>query len=521
MTTMTATNIAPTTEDVPRRIGALRISDVLAIVGAVMASLSMTILIYAFLAPVGGFLGFMVAFYLLFVATYAALVSIDESMPVVRDRVVLVAVHSAAIIVFATLVFIVLFATIRGLDALPHANFFTQDMSLAGPLDPLSEGGVIHAIVGTLIQISIALAITIPLGLTTAVFLNEIPGPFSRFVRTVVEAMTALPSIVAGLFIYATLILILGLGKSGFAASMAISVMMLPIMIRATDVVLRLVPSTLKEASLGLGASNWHTMWHVTLPTARSGLVTAIILATARGIGETSPVLLTSGFTASFNADPFNGPMVSLPLAIFQFVKSPEPTMIARGFGTAAVLMLLVVMLFVIARVIGGHTIAKREAARERRARLRANLREAGVLIARWWVKAAKRIAAFSLWLWAQARRVPEIVSGLQSRAGSHAGSQSGARSGSRARRSTSLTRVAKTQGEARPTATDVRKAPRDVTLSDLRSKDAKSKARRKRDRDRQISFDEYLDMYPGTKSVPPTTTDDTSSPKKPDSGDA
>jgi hypothetical protein len=213
--------------------------------------------------------------------------------------------------------------------------------------------------------------------------------------------------------------------------------------------------------------------------------------------------------------------MVSLPLAIFQFVKSPEPTMIARGFGTAAVLMLLVVMLFVIARVIGGHTIAKREAARERRARLRANLREAGVLIARWWVKAAKRIAAFSLWLWAQARRVPEIVSGPQSRAGSHAGSQSGARSGSRARRSTSLTRVAKTQGEARPTATDVRKAPRDVTLSDLRSKDAKSKARRKRDRDRQISFDEYLDMYPGTKSVPPTTTDDTSSPKKPDSGDA
>jgi ABC-type molybdate transport system permease subunit len=179
--------------------------------------------------------------------------------------------------------------------------------------------------------------------------------------------MTALPSIVAGLFIYATFILILGMGKSGFAAALAISVMMLPIMIRASDVVLRLVPSTLKEASLGLGANNWHTMWHVTLPTARSGLVTAIILATARGIGETSPVLLTSGFTAAFNSDPFHGPMVSLPLAIFQFVKSPEPTMIARGFGTAAVLMLLVVTLFVIARVIGGQTVAKKEKARDRR----------------------------------------------------------------------------------------------------------------------------------------------------------
>jgi len=162
-------------------------------------------------------------------------------------------------------------------------------------------------------------------------------------------------------------ILVLGLEKSGFAASLAISVMMLPIMIRAADVVLRLVPGTLKEASVGLGAGQWQTVWRVVLPTSRSGLVTAIILATARGIGETSPVLLTSGSTAYLNVDPLHGPMVSLPLAIFQFVKSPEPTMIARGFGTAAVLMLLVVILFVIARVIGGQTIAKKERAADRR----------------------------------------------------------------------------------------------------------------------------------------------------------
>jgi phosphate transport system permease protein len=213
-------------------------------------------------------------------------------------------------------------------------------------------------------------------GLTTAIFLNEIPGAFTRFVRTIVEAMTALPSIVSGLFIYATAILMLGLNKSGLAAALAISVMMLPIMIRAADVVLRLVPSTLKEASLGLGANNWNTMWRVTLPTARSGLVTAIILATARGIGETSPVLLTSGFTAAFNADPLHGPMVSLPLAIFQFVKSPEPTMIARGFGTAAVLMIIVVSLFLVARAIGGQTVAKKVKARERREQWKRDVRE-------------------------------------------------------------------------------------------------------------------------------------------------
>jgi len=144
--------------------------------------------------------------------------------------------------------------------------------------------------------------------------------------------------------------------------------MMLPIMIRSADVVLRLVPQTLKEASIGLGASQWKTVWNVVLPTSRSGLTTSIILATARGIGETSPVLLTSGFTAELNVNPLESPMVSLPLAIFQFVKSPEPTMIARGFGTAAVLMLLVLTLFVIARIIGGMTPEKSARARRRRA---------------------------------------------------------------------------------------------------------------------------------------------------------
>lgn len=349
-----------------RRSNGMRISDFLAVIGALIASLSLTTVIATQLAPIQGPVAFIVVAYILFVVVYAMLVAADESAPVVRDRVVLVAVHTLAIVVFATLVFVVAFSLISGASTLPFLNFYTEDMSLAGPLDPLSSGGIIHAIVGTLIQIAIALAITIPLGLTTALFLNEVPGPFARFVRTIVEAMTALPSIVAGLFIYASFILLLGLEKSGFAASLAISVMMLPIMIRAADVVLRLVPSTLKEASIGLGAGQWATIWRVILPTSRSGLVTAVILATARGIGETSPVLLTSGFTASLNVDPFHGPMVSLPLAIFQFVKSPEPTMIARGFGTAAVLMFVVLTLFVVARIIGAETVATRERRAER-----------------------------------------------------------------------------------------------------------------------------------------------------------
>lgn len=336
-----------------RIIHGFRVRDWLYALGSLTAAVSSTAFLFAQIIPFSGVIPFVLISYVLFLAYFALLVSLDDNGQAVIDRMVSLTVNSLALLVFSTLVFIVVFTVSRGSTALLNWNFFSQDMSLAGPLDPLTQGGITHAIVGSLTQIAIALVITVPLGIITAVFLNEIKSKFSRFVRTMVEAMTALPSIVAGLFIYATAILLLGVQKSGFAASLAISVMMLPIMIRASDVVLRLVPSTLKEASLGLGASTFKTTMNVTLPTARSGLTTAIILATARGVGETSPVLLTSGFTAALNLDPSQGPMVSLPLAIFEFVKSPEPTMIARGFGTAAVLMLLVLILFALARVLG------------------------------------------------------------------------------------------------------------------------------------------------------------------------
>ncbi|GAA5029839.1 phosphate ABC transporter permease PstA [Microbacterium fluvii] len=361
---------APASDPPRRQTGGVRAADLLAIGGAAMSAVSLTVFLFM-IAPLEGPIAFAAIAYVLFVAAYVLIVALDEPGPVVADRLIAVVIHSLAFTVLATLVFVVGFTLARGAEALTYSNFYVEDMSLAGPLDPLSAGGIVHAIAGTLIQISIALVITIPLGLTTALFLTEVPGRFSRFVRTIVESMTALPSIVAGLFVYASFILVLGVQKSGLAAALAISVMMLPIMIRSADVVLRLVPATLKEASIGLGAGQWHTVWHVTLPTAKSGLTTAVILATARGIGETSPVLLTSGFTAALNLDPTADPMVSLPLAVFEFVKSPEPSMVARGFGTAAVLMLLVLILFVVARMIGRDDVAARarRAARWARAR--------------------------------------------------------------------------------------------------------------------------------------------------------
>ncbi|MGW2820101.1 phosphate ABC transporter permease PstA [Streptomyces sp. NPDC001443] len=340
--------------DRPRPIGGVTRSGVLSLVGAAASGLCTTVLLFGELAPLSGGLGFTVTAYLSFLLIYAVLTGLEEDRQAVRDRVMTVVLWTAALLMLSALVLVVGFTAWRGREALLHGNFFTQDMQAAGPLDPLTNGGIAHAMLGTLIMIAIALTITVPLGIACAIYLNQIPGRFSRFVRTIVEAMTALPSIVAGLTVYATWILYLGMQKSGLAAGFAISVMMLPIVIRASDVVLRLVPGTLTEAAEALGAPRWRTVWHVVLPTARSGLATAVILGTARGIGETSPVLLTAGFTAALNADPTSGPMISLPLAVFNFVKSPEPTMIARGFGSAAVLMALVLVLFVVARVIGG-----------------------------------------------------------------------------------------------------------------------------------------------------------------------
>jgi phosphate transport system permease protein len=337
-----------------RQVRSARVDDRYALLGAAAGALALAALLFGWIAPLSGVVGFVVVAFLAFIVFYALLVSTTADRREVVDRVMTVVLASAGVILFSALLFVVVFTLVRGWPALMNANFFFQDMEFAGPLDGLDVGGIANAIVGTLIQIGIALAISIPLGVVTALFLNEIGGRFARFVRTIVDAMTALPSIVAGLFIYSAFILVFTNQRSGFAAALAITVMMLPIIIRASDVVLRLVAGNLREASYALGASRWRTVWHVVLPTARSGLVTAIILGTARGIGETSPVLLTSGITSVMNTNPFEGPMISLPLQVFTFVASPEPNYIARGFGTAAVLMLLVVSLFAIARVLGG-----------------------------------------------------------------------------------------------------------------------------------------------------------------------
>jgi phosphate transport system permease protein len=179
-------------------------------------------------------------------------------------------------------------------------------------------------------------------------------------VRTVVEAMTALPDILAGLFIYTLLIYGFHWNRTGFTAALALSVTAIPIIARSAEVTLRVVPSGLREASMALGASQWQTVRRVVLPTARSGLATALILAIARIVGESAPLLIVASDTTYFNSNPFKGPMNSLPLYIIQRVRSGQPGLIARGFGAAALLLGIVLILFATARFLARNRTGRR-----------------------------------------------------------------------------------------------------------------------------------------------------------------
>lgn len=348
----------------------------LALPGAIASGLGFALLIVPILGLTGsGWIPLLAFVWML--ASYAVLTRLTDNGPAVKDRFASVLISSAGLTLVALLALVIGYVIFRGGKIIPDLrfSFLTTDMGLTRPLDPLSKGGVQHALIGTLEQISIALILTVPLGIATALFLNEIGGRYARLVRTVVEAMTALPSVVAGLFIYASVILLVTKQLNGFAASLAISVLMLPIMIRSADVVLRLVPGNLREAGLALGAGQWSVVRRVVLPTVRSGLMTAIILATAHGIGETAPVLLTSGVTNNTNWNPFSGPQMSLPLAVLEFINSPTQDMKIRGFATAALLLLLVLILFVGARLLGGRQ-AGELSNRQRRRRAVQSLRD-------------------------------------------------------------------------------------------------------------------------------------------------
>jgi len=345
--------------DHPRRINARSTDDVLSVVGSILGSLAFVWMVYFQILPFSGLVGFAICWYVTFLLTYAVVTSRAHPRPIVVSRVMAATLTGAAVLVGLALGTVVVYTVIRGVKALAHSNFFTHDMAGTRPQDPLTKGGIKHAIVGSVIQLSIAVAVSLPLGLTTAVFMTEVGGWFAKVVRTVVEAMTAIPDLLAGLFVYVVLIVALGAEKNGLAAAIAISITMIPIIARSAEVALRVVPGGLREAGLALGASHWSTVRRVVLPTARPGLATSLILAMARGIGETAPLLIVSGASTFFNLNPLKQPMNSLPLFIYSAIRDPNPTMIERGFGAAVVLLGIVLFFFAVTRFLARQRVGR------------------------------------------------------------------------------------------------------------------------------------------------------------------
>ncbi len=342
--------IAPVAKRRPRRVRALTLDDWLSLGGSVLASFAIVDIGYLHLVNLSGTVGFAVCWYFVFLLVYGTVVAIANPRHIVVERLVASTLYLVAALVVCALASTVVYTFAEGWKAFVHLNFFTHDMAGVSTSAPLNKGGILHAIVGTLIMVGIAVVVAVPLGIGTAVYMSEVRGPGSHLIRTVVEAMTALSDILAGLFVYALLVVGLGLGKTGLAAAIAIAVTMLPLVARASEVALRVVPGSLRQASEALGATHWKTTWKVVLPSARAGLVTAGILAIARGIGETAVVLVTTGATTFFNANPISEPMTSLPLYIYTAYETHQPLALTRAFGAASVLLAMVLLLFVVAR---------------------------------------------------------------------------------------------------------------------------------------------------------------------------
>lgn len=338
----------PPSDDVPHRPGALtskdRLEFVLAVASGLMASWVLCALLdwtHPLTFAIWALLWFLMATWLM---------ARDRTSRVVAaDRLVTTLIWTAGIITVAALAWMVIYVAAKGVGALDWA-FLTEDMADVGPLD--EGGGAFHAIVGTLQQMAIASVISVPIAILTAVYLHEIKGRLAVVVRFVVDAMSGLPSIVAGLIVF-TIWVNRGHGFSGLAAGIALSIMMIPIVTRTAEEMLRTIDDGLRESALALGAPQWRSVMQVVLPTARSGLITASILGVARAIGETAPVLLTAAGSMVTNYNPFKDPQADLPLFVWNLLREPNEAQRARAWSGALVLMVLVLILFVAARVIG------------------------------------------------------------------------------------------------------------------------------------------------------------------------
>ena len=269
-----------------------------------------------------------------------------------RNGLARAGILAATVIALIPLALIIYYLLSKGLGSW-SVSFFTTDPTGNTFFGGSNIGGVKSAILGTIEMVALASAISIPIGVGVAIWLVEYGRDswFAQIVRFFVDVLTGVPSIIFGLFVYIALIVGTGSSYAGYKGSIALSLLMLPVVIRSAEVILTLVPSSLRESALALGAPRWRVIFSVVLPTALPGLVTGVLLAIARAAGETAPLLFTAAYThgTNFNLSQF---MNSLPVQIYNDVTSPTPAVVERAWGAALALVTMILILNLIARLI-------------------------------------------------------------------------------------------------------------------------------------------------------------------------
>lgn len=330
-----------------------RVIDLSIFIGSLVSSY----LIVA-VTPMKGKLALFAVFFFVYMLLTASLKGIQRGSAAAKDALVNSAVAFGAIVTVIPIASIIFTVIQKGLPGI-KLNLFTQDMSMATPTDPLENGGLLHAVTGTLTLVALALVMSVPIGILTALYLTEIKGRFTGPIRFLVQAMSGVPSIVAGLFILSAILYPITKSYSGFMGALALTILMIPTIARTSEEVLNLIPNDLREAGVALGGTQWRTVAMIVLPAAKSGLVTAVILGVARIAGETAPILLLTGGGDKVNPNAFSGPMGSLPYYIWKSFNAGSPEAITRAWAGLLVLVGLVLILFTSARYLGSRKGAK------------------------------------------------------------------------------------------------------------------------------------------------------------------
>jgi phosphate transport system permease protein len=348
MSALTATPTrpwAPTTKD--------RILKVAIVLSAIFVSF-----IFVEMTPMKGKLAYGFIFYISWLVIDSIIILRKRSRKAIADGIAeKVTMLGGTIVILA--VTSILWATIsKGVKGL-NLSFFTETLFSTSLFDPIGKGGIAHAIYGTLSLIVVAVVISVPMGILTAIYLTEIKGRAAGLIQFLIQAMSGVPSVVAGLFIYASIILNTPLRNSVFLGGLALTILMVPTVTRTSQEVLNLVPMDLREAGLALGATQWKTVSTVVLPAARSGLITAVILGVARIAGETAPLLFTVGVFDQFNFNPFKGGSGSIPTVVWAALSGGTAESVQRAWSAIFVLLLLVLIIFTIARYFGTKKVKK------------------------------------------------------------------------------------------------------------------------------------------------------------------